>query len=290
MKKIIIIDSNALMHRAYHALPELKTPEGQLVNVVYGFANILFKAISELGPDYISAVFDLKGVTFRQKQYSDYKAKRVKPAQEFYDQIPIIKQMLKLFQIPIYTKQGYEADDVIGAIVSKNNKRYPKLKNIILTGDLDLLQLVNRQNQVYLLKTGISRTVIYGKKEVELGFGLSPKQVVDYKALRGDASDNIPGVPGVGDKTALELVKNFSSLEQLYQKIGLSDLNPKLKARLLEYKRQAFLSYDLAKIRKDIDVGFNLSEARWGKWDKNKLINFFEKLEFTSLIKRLSVL
>ncbi len=290
MEKLIIIDSNALMHRAYHALPPLKTPKGQLVNAVYGFATILFKVINQLKPGYVTAVFDLKGPTFRQEQYRDYKAKRIKPPQEFYDQIPLVEEMLNLLGVPIYSQHGYEADDIIGAIVYQNERNYSNMKNIVITGDLDILQLVSRQTQVYLLKTGISQGIIYGVKEIRSRFGFNPKQIVDYKALRGDASDNIPGVPGVGEKTALMLIEKFGDLKKLYKELELSDLNPKLKSRLLEYKEQAFLSYDLAEIKKEFKMDFNLSKAKWGNYNQDKLIQFFNKLEFNSLIKRVPVL
>lgn len=290
MEKLVILDSNALIHRAYHALPQLKTSKGEVVNAVYGFASILLKAAKDLKPDYLAAVFDLAGPTWREKRYQEYKAKRVKADQELYDQIPLIKKMLNLFKVPIYQKKGYEADDLIGSIVAQFDQDKSEIEKIIITGDLDILQLINQQTKVYLLKTGISQAVVYGRQMVEQKYGFTPGQVVDFKALRGDPSDNIPGVPGIGEKTALGLLKQFGNLKNLYQKIGLADLNPKLKARLLEYKEQAFLSYDLAKIKTDLKLGFKLRQAKWGSYDEKELAGFFEKLEFDSLIKRLSML
>ncbi len=290
MKKILILDSNALMHRAYHALPRLKDPNGQIVNSVYGFASILFKFIKELAPEYLVAAFDVEGPSLRKEQYQDYKAKRIKPDQEFYDQIPLIKQMLDLLKIPIYGVSGYEADDVIGSISTQLNQQNPNLEINILTGDLDLLQLVNQKTKILFLKTGISQTAVFDIQAVKQKYGFSPKRLVDYKALRGDASDNIPGVPGVGDKTACELIGQFKNLKQLYQQLETSNLNVKLKARLKEYQDKAFLSYDLAKIKLDLDLNFDLNQARWGDYNEKELICFFEKLGFNSLIKRLDVL
>ena len=292
MKKLVLIDSNALIHRAYHALPDLKTKQGQLVNAVYGFMSILFRIIQDLKPDCLAATFDLAGPTFRDLQYKDYKAKRVKPAQEFYDQIPLIKELVKALNIPIYEKQGFEADDIIGTIVSKVEHQRPAggIKNIIITGDLDVLQLVDKQTQIYVLKRGITDIAIYNIKAVKERYGLKPEQMVDFKGLKGDPSDNIPGVSGIGEKTAIDLIKKFGSLKKLYQELPKSDLNPKLKALLLEYQDQAFLSQDLATIKRDVPIDFNLKKSCWGKFDQKKVTKLLEKLEFKSLIKRLSVI
>ena len=288
MKKLVLIDGNALIHRAYHALPPLKTKKGQLVNAVYGFISILFKVIQELKPDYLVATFDLTGPTFRDLEYKEYKAKRVKPPQELYDQIPLIKKIVQALSIPIYEKQGYEADDIIGTIVQKIKSE--KIKNTIVTGDLDFLQLVDKQTETYLLRKGIKDTVIYNRKSVEERYDLKPKQITDFKGLKGDPSDNIPGVPGIGEKTAVELIKKFGSLKKIYQDIEKSDLNPKLKARLLEYKKEAFFSQYLATIKRDVPIDFNLEKSKWGKFNSSKVIKLLKGLEFNSLIKRLPVI
>jgi len=287
MKTLVIIDGNALIHRAYHALPPLKTKKGQLVNAVYGFISILFKIIRELKPDYLAATFDLAGPTFRSLEYKEYKAKRVKPPQELYEQIPLIKKIVKALGIPIYEKKGFEADDVIGTIVQKTKKQ--KIKNIIITGDLDTLQLINKQTEIYTPQKGLKDIVIYNQTAVKKRYGLKPKQIIDFKGLRGDPSDNILGVPGIGQKTAIDLIKKFGSLKKLYQNLSQSDLNPKLKARLLEYKDQAFFSQYLATIKKDVLIDFNLKKCQRGKYHKEEVIKLLKKLEFNSLIKRLSV-
>ncbi len=286
MKKLVLIDGNALIHRAYHALPPLKTKKGQLVNAVYGFVSILFKMIKELKPDYLAATFDLAEPTFRNVEYKEYKAKRVKPPQELYDQIPLIKEIVRALGIPIYEKKGFEADDVIGTIVQKTKDK--KIKNIIITGDLDTLQLVDKQTEIYTPPKGIKDIIVYDQQAIKERYGLSPRQIVDFKALKGDPSDNIPGIAGIGQKTALDLIKKFGSLKKLYQDLGESDLDQKLKARLLEYREDAFFSQHLATIKKDVAIDFNLKKCGWGEFNRSKIIKLLKKLEFNSLIKRLA--
>ena len=286
MKRLILIDGNALIHRAFHALPPLKTKKGKIVNAVYGFSSILFRIIQELEPDYLIATFDLAGPTFRDLEYQGYKAKRVKPPQELYDQIPLIKKLVKALFIPIYEKKGFEADDLIGTIVQKVKDK--KIKVIIVTSDLDVLQLVNKQTEIYTLKKGIKDTVVYDQKAVKERYGLLPRQIIDYKGLKGDPSDNIIGVPGVGEKTAIDLIKKFGNLEKLYQKSNINTLNPKLQARLLEYQGQAFFSRYLVTIKKDVPIDFDLRKWQLEKKNRTKTIKLLEKLEFKSLIKRLS--
>lgn len=285
MKKLVLIDGNALIHRAYHALPPLKTKKGQLVNAIYGFVSILFKVIKELKPAYLAATFDLAGPTFRDIEYRKYKAKRVKPPQELYDQIPLIKEIVRALDIPIYEKKGFEADDVIGTIVQKTKDQ--KIKNIIITGDLDTLQLVDKQTEVYIPQKGIKDMIIYDSAMVKKRYSLKPKQITDFKGLRGDPSDNIPGVAGIGEKTALDLIKKFGSLKKLYQNLSQSDLNPKLEAKLLEYKEEAFFSQYLVTIKRDVVIDFNLKKCRWAKYNKERVTKLLKKLEFYSLIKRL---
>jgi len=288
MKRLILIDGNALVHRAFHALPPLKTKKGKIVNAVYGFSSILFRIIKEFEPDYLIATFDLAGPTFRDLEYQDYKAKRVKPPQELYDQIPLIKKIVKSLAIPIYEKKGFEADDLIGTITQKVKDR--KIKVIIVTGDLDLLQLVNRQTEIYTLRKGIKDTVVYDQKAVKERYSLSPRQIIDYKGLKGDLSDNIIGVPGVGEKTAIDLIKKFGNLERLYQKSSISTLNPKLQARLLEYQDQAFFSRYLVTIKRDVLIDFNLKKWQLEKKNRTKTVKLLEELGFKSLIKRLSAI
>jgi DNA polymerase-1 len=297
-KKLILIDGNALMHRAYHALPPLTTKKGEIVNAVYGFTSVLLKVIKDLKPDYMICAFDVKGGTFRDKIYKDYKAGRVKPDQEFYDQIPKIKEVVKVLNIPIIEKQGFEADDVIGTLVSQASQKFIKskvhkvkdLKTTIVTGDLDLLQLVNQNIEVFTLRKGIKDTVIYDEKAIFERYGLKPEQIIDFKGLHGDPSDNIPGVKGIGEKGATDLLQNFGSIEKLYKAIEENKtgdlIKPRIKEKLIAQKDQALMSKKLATIDRSMDLELDLEKCVWGDYDKLKLNNLFRELEFYSLINR----
>ncbi len=294
-KNLVIIDSNSIIHRAYHALPQLTTKNGELVNAVYGFLLVLFKAIRDFQPDFIAACFDVPGPTFRHKQYKKYKAKRPKTPEDLSKQIPKIKEILRNFNIPIFEKEGFEADDIIGTIsvLSVKEQATPKIETTILSGDLDSLQLVNPQTKVYSLKKGVKDIILYDEKRVQEKFGgLEPKHLLDFKALRGDPSDNIPGVVGIGEKTAIELLLQFGTLENLYETIKkdseeVKKLRPKLKKTLLDYKEQAFLSKSLARLDQNVPITFNLEQCSFGEYDKEKVIKNLEALEFYSLIKRM---
>lgn len=319
-KRFIILDSNAILHRAYHALPPLTTKKGELVNAIYGFLLVFLKAIRELQPDLIAATFDLPVPTFRHKKFKGYKATRPKTPKELYQQFPRLKEVLRAFNISIFEKEGFEADDIIGALSKLAQTPHqkpgggPEIETIILSGDLDNLQLVNPKTKVYTLKKGVKDTVLYDENKVlERYGGLTPSQLPDFKALKGDPSDNIPGAPGVGEKTAIALIKEFGSLENLYQYIEqvtipgesasekeetrvnppkfyeakFRRINPRLLAVLKEYKEQAFFSKMLATIRTDAQVDFTLTRCQWGEYDKKKATRLLENLEFHSLVQRL---
>ena len=296
-KKLILIDANALMHRAYHALPPLVTKKGKNVNAVYGFTSVLLKVTKDLQPDYIICAFDVAGGTFRDKIYDDYKAGRVKPDQEFYDQIPKIKEVVKAFNIPIVEQKGFEADDVIGTLAEqasqksvKSKVESQKLKTVIVTGDLDALQLVDKNTKVYTLRKGIKDTIVYDEKAVQERYGLKPEQIIDFKGLRGDPSDNIPGVKGIGEKGATELLQNFGSVEKLYEAIEKNKtgdlIKPRIKEKLIIEKNQALMSKELATIKRDMDIELNLEKCVWGDYDRGKLNELFRELEFYSLMDR----
>lgn len=295
-KKLLIIDSNALIHRAYHALPPLTTKKGELVNAIYGFLLVFFKAIKELQPDFIVACFDLPALTFRHKKFKEYKATRPKTPEDLIQQIPKIKEILKGFDIPIFEKEGFEADDVIGTISSQVPKKQvsSKIETIILTGDLDILQLIDSHTRVYTLRKGLKDTVLYDKERVKERYGgLNPKQLLGFKSLKGDPSDNIPGVPGVGEKTAIKLIKEFGSLENLYKELEekskrTEKLKPFLKKNLLDFKEKAFLSRFLSKIRIDVPLEFDFEKCKWNGYDKEKVEEVLKKFEFYKLIERLS--
>lgn len=294
-KRLVIIDGNSLLHRAHHALPPLTNKKGELVSAIYGFLLIFLKAARELQPDYLVATFDLPAPTFRHQKFEDYKAKRPKAPEEFYSQIPRTKEVLKNFNVPIFEKEGYEADDLIGTIAWQAVKKqiFPKIETIILSGDLDTLQLINPQTKVYMPKKGIKDSLLYDEKAARERYqGLSSSQLPDYKALKGDPSDNIPGVPGIGDKTAIEILREFGNIETLYQELDnkterIQELKTKLRGILAKNKEQAFFSKMLATIKRNVPLEFNLEKCQWGKYDKAKAIQSLEDLEFYSLINRL---
>ncbi len=287
-QKLMVIDGNALVHRAFHALPPLETKQGELVNAVYGFITIFFKALKELKPQYVAVTFDKAKKTFRDEIYAEYKATRVKAPQELYDQIPKIKEFLTLFKIPIYELEGYEADDVIGTIANDEKINQPNIETIIVTGDLDTLQLVDKNTKVYSLKRGISDTIIYDEKNVKQRYdGLKPDQLIDYKALKGDPSDNIPGVAGIGEKTAIELLKEFKTLDNLYKHLDSPKIKDSVKEKLKLNKDKAFLSQELATIVLKAPIKFKLADAKLKPYDKQGLINLFQEYQFTSLLNKL---
>jgi len=284
-KQILIIDSNALVYRSYYGLPKLKNKKGETINAVYGFYLILFRVLKEINPDFIVATFDLPGPTFRHQEYKEYKAKRVKAPEELYQQIPKIKQLLELFEIPIYEKKGFEADDLIGTISDLVIKK-GEIENIILSGDTDVFQLIDYQTKVYFLKNG--DRIIYDEEAIKEKYeGLLPKQLIDFKALKGDASDNIPGVAGVGEKTALKLIQDFGNIEKLYSNVNKVDI--KVKNKLNKDKDKAFFSKKLIEIKKDVLINFDLEKCTWGKfdYDKIKVTNFLEDLGLIKLIEKL---
>jgi DNA polymerase I len=295
-KRLLIIDSNSIIHRAYHALPPLSTKKGELVNAVYGFLLVFFKAVKDFRPDFVAAAFDSPAPTFRHKKYKEYKAKRPKAPDELYQQIPKVKEVLSALGVPFFEAPGFEGDDIIGTIadLAPRKQIVPPLETIILSGDLDSLQLVGPRTKVYALRKGVKDIILYDENLVKEKFqGLSPKQILDFKALRGDASDNIPGVTGVGEKTAVKLLLEFSSLERVYKEwpegkeAEKKGLKSGLKETLLKYKEQAFLSRELARIEKAVPLDFNLGECDFGGYDKEKVAQIFKEFDFHSLLDRL---
>ncbi len=289
MKRLIVIDANAIIHRAFHALPPLKTKKGELVNAIYGFLLAFFKTIKEFKPDYIVAAFDFPAPTFRHQKYKLYKANREKAPDELYAQIPKVKKVLEDFNIRIFEKKGFEADDLIGTIAKTACKKqiYPRLETIILTGDMDALQLVDKNIKVYALRKGVKDTVLYDEDGVKEKYdGLSPKQLIDFKALRGDPSDNIPGVKGIGEKTAISLIKQFGSLDNIYDELG--NISDPLKRKLEDSKEQAYVSRMLGQIKLDVPLDFNLEKSLWKDYNKDKMLKVLKKYGFKTLIQRLS--
>jgi DNA polymerase-1 len=283
MDCLVLIDGNAILHRAYHALPPLTTSKGELVNAIFGFASMLLKIRDELHPSHLAVSFDLPKPTFRQNLFKDYQAQRPAMAQELSGQIEKVKELVKVVGIPIYERAGYEADDVIGTLA---RQALPKVGEVVVvTGDRDLLQLVNPKTKVYMLLRGITEATLYNEDKVREKLGLNPGQIADYKALVGDSSDNYPGVIGIGPKTAVKLLQSYQSLEQLYKKIAGVDLS--LREKLLKGKEDARLSQKLATIVCDCPVVLDLGKAKAVDFNQPEVVKFFEKLEFKSLIPRL---
>ncbi|HSR89644.1 MAG TPA: DNA polymerase I [Candidatus Udaeobacter sp.] len=291
-KRIIVIDGNAIIHRAYHAIPPMTTKKGVMVNAVYGFTSMLLKVWKDLQPSCIAVTFDMAGPTFRHAQYKEYKATRVKADQALYDQIPLVHEVVESFGLPIYEKKGYEADDVIGTIV-KNLEKEKDAEVFVVTGDMDTLQLVSDKTKVYTLRKGISDVVVYDPQAVKDRFGFGPEKMIDYKALRGDTSDNIPGVPGIGEKTALELILKFGSIENIYKQLKNKEkidkeLKPGVIKKLVEGKDSAQMSKELSTIDCAVpDLKFDSKHCEIKELDKEKINHLFQKFEFVSLLKRI---
>lgn len=283
LMKLFLIDGNAIIHRAFHAIPPFRTSKGELVNSVYGFASILLNLLNNERPDYIAVAFDLKGPTFRHEEYKEYKATRMKAPDELYEQIPRIKELVKAFKIPIFELQGFEADDLLGTLAHQAEKN--SLMTYIVTGDMDTLQLVSEKTRVYSLASKFSEPVIYDTAKVMGRYGLKPSQITDMKGLQGDSSDNIKGVAGVGTKTAKTLLQKYGSIENIYKNID--QITGAVHDKLEHDRESAFFSKRLATIVTDVPVSLDLEACKTHEYDESVLRQIFEMLEFRSLLKRL---
>lgn len=298
-KILVLIDAHAVLHRAFHALPNFTSARGEPTGALYGFSAFLLKIIKELEPDYLAACYDLPEPTFRHVAYEEYKAKRPEMEDALASQINRSRDILEAFNIPVYDSPGFEADDVLGTIVEQIKKTQDtrhKIQVIIASGDLDTLQLVDNDDVVvYTLSKGIKDAVVYDEKAVKERFGFEPGLLPDFKGLKGDPSDNIIGVQGIGDKSASELIKKFGSLEDLYKKIkkGKESLEKKgIKPRIIklleENEEEAMFSKTLAEIRRDAPVDFSLEKSEWQKgFDEERAKSSLQKFGFKSLIERL---
>lgn len=336
--RLVLIDAFALIYRAYFALPPRLTLDDQPIHAAYGFTSALLAAIKTLTPEYLAVGMD-KGKSHRLKEFEKYKIHRKPTPDDLVSQIPFVKKILETMEIPTFAVEGFEGEDIVATIIAdvkaqmSNDK---KIDIIIVTGDMDLLQLIDTSTKVYSTRPqrlsvsdggqvarGINQAMLYDEKKVIERYGLKPTQFVDYKALRGDPSDNIPGVPGIGEKGAIKLIQDYGSIEKLYDKIanykfkilnesGKNDPNLKLKNKnyniddiqkisdkmkiskktmtlLIEYIDQAFLSYKLSKIRADAPLDFNLKDAKVNHYNQKAVIALLEELGFKSLIARLPI-
>ncbi len=282
----MLLDANGLIYRAYFALMNtpLTTSKGQLVNAVFGFWSIVLRGFQDVRPDYVICAFDLAGPTFRHEQFAEYKQTRRPMPDDLRDQFPKVRQLVEAFRIPIYQLQGFEADDVIGTLVRQAEAR--ALATTIVSGDLDMLQLASPLVQVMTTRGGVQQTVLYDPDRIHERFGLRPDQMLDYKALKGDATDNIPGIPGVGDKTAAKLLQDHGSLDGIYGSIEAVKPD-KLRQKLIDHRDQVLEARSLVTIHCDLPVELDLAPARLGDYDRAEVLRLFREYEFRSLVERL---
>ncbi|NCN58705.1 hypothetical protein COW99_05375 [Candidatus Roizmanbacteria bacterium CG22_combo_CG10-13_8_21_14_all_38_20] len=279
MEKLLLIDSNAILYRAFYALPETLTLKDKTsINAIYGFTQMLLSFIELFNPAYIICAFDLPLPTFRDKLYENYRVQRKLTPDNLISQIKPTKELLHTLRIPIYEQAGYEADDIIGTLANLAQSR--NLETVIITGDRDLLQLVSQKTKVYMPVKGIAQGKLFGETEVEEKYKIHPQQMVDYKALMGDPSDNYPGVKGIGPKSASELITKYSSLEEVYN--HLQELSGRQQKLLSDSKKDVLMAKKLAQIVIDIDIDLDLNTAKLSRLDTVETKEHFDKLAFRS--------
>lgn len=293
-KKLVLLDAHAIIHRAYHAMPDFTTREGLPTGAIYGFATMVLKIIDDFKPDYIIACYDLPGNTFRHETYADYKGTRSKTDEALKMQFPVTRDMCKMFSIPIYDAPGFEADDILGTITEQLKEE--KIDIIIASGDMDTLQLVDGERvQVFTLKRSLNDTVIYNEAAVKERFGFHPISIIDYKALKGDSSDNIPGIRGIGDKAATIAITKFATIEKMYDALDIDEQNlldlgltKRMVNLIREGREDAEFSKVLATIRTDAPIQFKIPKVNWkNAIDIDAAINLFQKYELRTLPDRL---
>ena len=294
MDKFVLVDGNSIMNRAFYGImgsKMLTTTDGTYTNAVYGFLAILFKLLEDVKPKYIVVAFDLKAPTARHKMYEGYKANRKGMPDELAEQMPIIKEILKAMNIDIIEKEGYEADDILGTLSCYGEKQ--GLDVIILSGDRDTFQLATNKVTIRIphTKAGKSETDEYNKEKIIEKYGIEPKQLIEVKGLQGDTSDNIPGVPGIGEKTALKLIQEYGTIDNLYKKIEeeKDNLKGKQREKIVENKELAYLSKTLGTINVEVPIKEDLSDFEIEEWDKQKVLEIFEKLRFNRYIERFNL-
>jgi DNA polymerase I len=287
MKRLVLVDGNALLHRAYHATPPLTTKDGELVNAVYGFTSMLLRSIIDLKPDFIAIAWDEKGPTFRHQAYTQYKATRGPSDDGLSNQYKRVFEVAESLNIPKFSVAGYEADDLIGTLARQAVEKEKNLEVIILTGDRDIMQVIDKTIKVLMPKKTLIDVGLYGIEEFVARFGFMPKQIIDYKALAGDASDNIPGVAGIGEVSATKLINQFGSVEKIYQPNNLKTLPERTQKLLAEGAESAVMSKSLATLDLEAPIKLDLMKCTVKDYDHEKAVNLFEELEFKSLIARL---
>ncbi len=294
-KTLVLLDAHAILHRAYHALPNFSSSRGEATGALYGLSTMLMKIVNDFKPHYIVACFDVPEPTYRHDAYDEYKAGRAKTDNELISQIIKAKEVFSAFSVPVYEKAGFEADDILGTIVEQT-KKDKNLKIIIASGDMDTMQLVDKDKvSVYTLKKGIKETVLYNEDRMKERFGFPPDLLPDFKGLSGDPSDNIPGVRGIGEKTATALIQKIGSVEKIIktakekpEKLEEVGIKPRIINLLTENEEEAIFSKMLATIRRDVPINFSLPNKNWKEEvDVSKISELFSMLEFRSLNQRL---
>lgn len=284
-KTFVILDGNALLHRAWHAIPPLSTADGRVVNAVYGFAMVIEKMRADLKPDFMAVAWDLPGGTFRHEEYEPYKATRVKKAQELYDQIPMIQELLKPYGIPSLSAPGFEGDDILGTIAAMNEKS--GIKTLIVTGDLDSLQLVTQSTEVVFFVKGLSVTKRYTIDAVKERYGLLPTQLIDYKTLVGDTSDNLPGISGIGEKSALDLLLKYGTVDGIFAAMKNGELPEKFVKKFEGQETVAAQMKRLVTIVCDVPLkNFSVDDAKTRETNIEALLPILRDLEFKTLLKK----
>ncbi|MDB5265384.1 MAG: polA [Parcubacteria group bacterium] len=290
-QRLILLDAHAIIHRAYHALPDFSSPTGEPTGALYGLSSMLLRIIQDLKPDYIASCYDLPKATFRHEAYEAYKGTRSSLDDALAKQLNTSRNVFAAFSIPIFEKEGFEADDILGTIAYMTRDQ-KDLEIIIASGDMDTMQLIEKNRvKVYTLKKGLNDTILYDEKAVEERYGFPPKMIADYKGLRGDPSDNIIGIPGVGEKTATELIQKFGSIEDIYKKLKKNEaqfteqgIKPRIVGLLKEHEEDAVFSKMLATIRIDAPITFKLPEAVWKDGSAlPKVLALFDELGFRTL-------
>lgn len=281
MSKLVLIDAFAILHRAFHAIPPLTNKKGEPTNAVYGFISMVLRVITDLNPDCLAVCFDVKAPTFRHKEFKEYQSQRPPMADELTSQIEKAKNFLEAAGIPIYLKEGYEADDLLGTIAKKGD--FDSV--VIATGDKDMLQLVDEKVKIYMPIVGLSSAKLFGEEEAKERMGVLPVQIPDYKALAGDPSDNYPGVAGIGPKTAIKLLEKYSDIDKIYA--HLKDIEPNVRTKLEAGKKDVLLFHRLATIVKDVDIKIDFAEMKKWNIDSQDVLKLFEEFGFKALTKRI---
>jgi DNA polymerase-1 len=286
MKKMLLIDGNAILHRAYHAYPPLTNPKGDIVNAVYGFFSMLLTILQDQKPEYLVVCFDRGKPTVRQTMFAGYHAHRPQISDEFISQIKLVDAIVEKMNIAVFALEGYEGDDLIGTIAAKAGS--PEVEVLIVTGDRDMLQLVTPHVKVLMPLSGLTKTALFDEAAVEAKYGVHPRQFIDYKALIGDASDGYPGVSGIGPKSAAKLLQDYGTFENLYEKVN--ELPEKTGLKLATDAEQASLAKQLATIMTDVPIQFDLKKSLCTDFDLKSLRAAFREQGFNSLLARLDVM